>query len=164
MEGATSRYDVVDLARSALERSLAAAEGRTLAARLILSGTTAVHGALAAAPDSYTNEIRLAAGDLAGHVYLERIVVATSSTVDLARVRAQDDAIGQLARAIDAMKNDPSAHDRLAKELADLVQRLPLKLREGESAIGLDGAGMAELLGDVESLLLPLLLSGERTP
>jgi len=59
------------------------------------------------------------------------------------------------------MKNDPEAHAMLVAELADLTQRLPLKLREGDDALVLDGARLAELVGDVEAMLLPRLLAAE---
>jgi DNA repair exonuclease SbcCD nuclease subunit len=159
--GAESGHDVVDLARAGLERALYAAEGRTLAARVLLEGTTEAHGTLLANKDQYTSEIRLAASDLPGDVFIENIALSTKGAIDLARIREQDDAIGQLARTLDAMKSDPAAHALLAAELAELVQRLPLKLREGDDPLVLDSARLASIVADVEASLIPRLLAAE---
>jgi hypothetical protein len=163
VSGADNGHDVVNLARASLERALAAAEGRVLAARVVLEGTTPAHAALVGSLEQYRSEIRLVAGDLAGEVYIENIVFSTRGAVDLAKVREQDDAIGQLARSLHAMKTDPAAHAMLAAELADLTHRLPLKLREGDDALVLDGARTADLVGDVEAMLIPRLLAAEET-
>jgi DNA repair exonuclease SbcCD nuclease subunit len=159
--GAESGHDVVDLARAGLERALSGAEGRVLAARVVLEGTTDAHSALLANKDQYTNEIRLAANDLPGEIFIENIVLGTRSAIDLARIREQDDAVGQLARSLHAMKSDPAAHAMLAAELAELTQRLPLKLREGDDALVLDAARIAEIVTDVEASLIPRLLAVE---
>ncbi len=159
--GATNGHDVVDLARASLERALAGAEGRVLAARVLLEGTSPAHATLRTNLEQYTSEIRLVAGDLGGEVFIENVVVATQSPLDLAAVRAQDDAIGQLARSLHAMKNDPGAHALLAAELADLTQRLPLKLREGDDAVVLDARRIEALIADVEASLIPRLLAAE---
>ena len=161
--GKDSGHDVVDLARESLERALAAAEGRVLAARVVLEGTTDAHATLRANQEQYTNEIRLAANDLPGEIFIENIVLATRGAIDLARIREQDDAIGQLARSLHAMKNDPAAHAMLAAELAELTHRLPLKLREGADALVLDGARLAEIVADVEASLIPRLLAAEES-
>jgi hypothetical protein len=132
-----------------------------LAARVVLEGTTRAHSALVASFEQYRSEIRLVAGDLAGEVYIENIVFSTRGAVDLAKVREQDDAIGQLSRSLHAMKTDPAAHAMLSAELADLTNRLPLKLREGADALVLDDTGVADLVTDVEAMLIPRLLAAE---
>ena len=158
---AANGHDVVDLVRASLGSALDEAGGRVLAARVSLEGTSAAHTALRANLEQYISEIRLVGSDLPGDVFIENVVTATQSPIDIAAVRAQEDAIGQLARSLHAMKTDPEAHALLAAELADLTQRLPLKLREGEDAIVLDGKRIAALLGDVEAILIPRLLSTE---
>jgi exonuclease SbcD len=158
---AENGHDVVDLARARLESALAAAQERVLAARIVLEGTTAAHATLIANREQYTSEIRLAANDLAGQIFIENIVVATRGSIDLARVREQPDAIGQVARSLHAMKDDPEAQAMLSAELGDLAQRLPLKLREGDDALVLDPARLAGIVADVEATLIPRLLATE---
>ncbi|HEY3593914.1 MAG TPA: DNA repair exonuclease, partial [Polyangiaceae bacterium] len=94
---AQSGADAVDLARAALDRARDAAEGRTLAARVIVKGATRAHAALRSSTEQYTAEIRAAANDV-GDIFVENVVFATETPVDLAQVREQNDAIGHLAR------------------------------------------------------------------
>jgi hypothetical protein len=49
----------------------------------------------------------------------------------------------------------------LAAELAELAQRLPLKLREGGDALVLDAARLAGIVAEVEATLIPRLLAAE---
>jgi hypothetical protein len=159
---AASGHDVVDLAKEAIARALAETEVGALAARVRLVGATHAHAALAASPEQYANEIRIAATDLADDaVFVENVFFHTHTTIDLARVRTQNDAIGDLARSLDAMKQDTAELTLLAAELADLKQKLPLELREGDGALTFDDAHMRELLGQVEEMLVPRLLARE---
>jgi DNA repair protein SbcD/Mre11 len=158
---AESAHDVVDIARASLERALAAAQERVLAARVVLEGTTTAHAALVANRDQYVSEIRLAANELPGEIFIENIVVSTRGAVDLAKIREQADAVGQVARSLHAMKSDPDAHALLAAELAELADRLPLKLREGDDALVLDAARLGDIVADVEATLIPRLLATE---
>jgi DNA repair exonuclease SbcCD nuclease subunit len=160
--GAASGHDVVDLAKDALARALAEADGIALAARVRVVGATPAHPQLSASSEQYANEIRVAATDLADDaVFVENVVFDTHTTIDLAKVRAQNDAIGQLARSLGAAKTDESALRLLAAELADLKQRLPLELREGDGSLAFDDAHMRRIVEDVEQLLVPRLLARE---
>jgi hypothetical protein len=161
VSGAASGHDVVDLARASLESALASAGGRVLAARVLLEGTSPAHATLVANTEQYTSEIRAAANELPGEIFIENIVISTRGPIDLAKIREQDDAIGQLARSLHAMKVDPAAHAMLAAELSDLTQKLPLKLREGDDAMVLDGERAADLVSEVEAMIIPRLLQGE---
>ncbi|HKQ70202.1 MAG TPA: DNA repair exonuclease [Polyangiaceae bacterium] len=158
---ATTGADVVDVVRDAVDHALADAGELPLAARIVLSGRTDAHAALTSSPEQYESEIRAAVTDLAdGGAFVERIVLSTRSTLDLAAVRTQDDAVGQLARTLHAMRNSPDELRSLLPELAELKQRLPLELREGERALSLDEAHLADLVAEVEEMLIPRLLGG----
>jgi exonuclease SbcD len=160
--GAADGRDVVDLARDAVARALADAEGLAVAARVRLVGATPAHAALVASPEQYANEIRVAATDLADNaVYVENVVFLTHTTIDLAKIRGQNDAIGELARSLDALRTDAPGLALLVAELAELRQRLPLELREGEGALTFEEAHLRELIADVEQLLIPRLLANE---
>jgi hypothetical protein len=99
---------------------------------------------------------------LAGEgIFIENVLFATHTTIDLAKIRAQNDAVGELARSLDRAKNDGAELTLLAAELADLKQKLPLELREGEGALAFDEAHLRDVLGDVEQLLIPRLLGRE---
>jgi exonuclease SbcD len=159
---AASGHDVVDVTRQGLERALASADGRPLAARVVLHGSTRAHAALTGSPEQYTNEIRLAATDVGGAgVFVEKVVIATRGTTDSADVRRQNDAVGDLARSIQEMRADPDKLRALLSELSDLRQKLPLELTEGEGALSFDEAHLAAVLSEVEAMLIPRLLAKE---
>jgi hypothetical protein len=96
-------------------------------------------------------------------VFVENVVFDTHTTIDLAKVRAQHDAIGQLARSLDALKSDRAGLEFLARELAELKQRLPLDLREGDGALSFDETHLRRVVDDVEQMLIPRLLAKEAT-
>jgi DNA repair exonuclease SbcCD nuclease subunit len=157
---AASGHDVVDLARVGLAEALAAADDRTLAARVELTGRTRAHAALAAAAEQWQNEIRNAANELGdGAVFVEKVVFGTRSTIDLGKIREQNDALGQLARTLHAMKANDDELRSLLPELSDLKQKLPLDLLQG--GVALDEAYLQNLLGDVEEMLVSRLLAQE---
>jgi len=160
--GAASGHDVVDLTKEAIARALAEADGVAIAARVRLVGAMPAHPQLSASPEQYASEIRVAATDLADDaVFVENVVFDTHTTIDLATIRAQHDAIGQLARSLDALKGDGAGLEHLVVELANLRQRLPLELREGDGALAFDEAHMRRVIDDVEQMLIPRLLAKE---
>jgi len=159
VSSAANGHDVVDLATDGIARALAESGATTVAARIRIVGCTPAHAALCASPEQYANEIRLAATDAAGEgVFVENVLFATQTTIDLAKIRAQNDAVGELARSLQSAKNDGAELRLLAAELADLKQKLPLELREGEGALAFDEAHLRAVLGEVEQLLIPRLL------
>src|SRR5262249_15135544 len=93
-------------------------------------------------------------------IFVENVVFATESPLDLARIREQNDAVGHLARGIHALKSDDVAVRALSEQLAELKSRLPLELTEGEGALVLDERHGGEVLADVEQMLVPRLLGG----
>jgi DNA repair exonuclease SbcCD nuclease subunit len=161
---AQSESDVVDAVRAALENAAAAAEGRALAARVVVRGQTPAHVALEADSERFIAEVRAVGSDLSGEVWVEKVVVDTRAPLDLAALRAQEGPIGELARAIDALRADDDALRALGAELDELRAKLPHELREGDDALRFDSPEcLRALLGEVEQMTLPRLLSEERS-
>jgi len=157
---AASEHDVVDLARASLAAALGDTDGRPLAVRVELSGATRAHAALSAATEQWQNEVRSAANDAGDDaIFVEKVLFRTRSTIDLAKIREQNDALGQLARTLHAIRASDDQLRDLLPELADLKQKLPLDLLQGDGALVLDEAYLRELLGDVEEMLIPRLLT-----
>ena len=160
---ATDAYEVIDRARDALAKQAEACPDRLLAARLFVSGTTRANGAIRNDEEHFVAQLRAAANDgLGDGVWLERIVVQTRSTFDLAKVREEAGAVGHLARRLAAIKSDPGELAELIAVLAELDKKLPSELREGEGALVLsDPATLRAIVDDVEQTLLPRLLEGD---
>lgn len=158
---AQSALDAVDLTRAALFSALAEAGGRTVAARVTLRGPTRAHAALHADLEKWTQQIRAAANDAGGEgLWVEEVRVRTEAPVDVEALGERDDAIGQLARSLRALRDDEQELGKLLAEFAGLRSRLPAEAREGEEGIKLeDPATIKAALEDVEQLLLARLLS-----
>ncbi|MCR0982636.1 metallophosphoesterase family protein [Roseomonas populi] len=108
-EGAADEEAVLDRCRRAIGTAVDAADGRLLAMRLRLEGPCPAHLALARDPASLRQKI-LAAGleaAEAGSFWLEDVRIATRPMQDLETLRARDDAVGRLVRAIEALAERP---------------------------------------------------------
>jgi hypothetical protein len=129
--------------------------------RLELGGVTAAHAALAADSERWLHEVRVAANDMGRErVWLEQVVLSTRAELDLGALRAQDGALGQLCRAIEALRGGGPELAALMEEFADLRTKLPPALRDGDDALRLDDpAYFVAALDDVEQILLHALLA-----
>ncbi|HEX3595292.1 MAG TPA: DNA repair exonuclease, partial [Polyangiaceae bacterium] len=65
--------DVLDRARAALGREVAAADGRTLAARVVVRGATRAHAPLLSQAERWEAELRAAATEFPDQLFLERV-------------------------------------------------------------------------------------------
>jgi len=159
---ATDALEVVDLARAALAEKAREVDGRVLAARVVVVGNTRANVAIRRDVDRFTSELRAAATDGLGETaWLEKIVVQTRATVDVARLREESSALGHLARRLASIKDDPKELSELGAVLSELDKKLPAELREGEGALRLaDVSTLRAMLDDVEQMLVPRLLEG----
>lgn len=153
--------DVVQIVRQRLEEASNGADGRTLAARLVLNGRTRAHSSLVSDWEQYESEIRNAAIDIADDaLWIERIRLTTATPVDLHRLAEREDAIGQVVRSLLELRDHPEGRGELLSELADLRSKLPAEVREGPDAIRLDDPALVdEMLGDIEQLVVARLLA-----
>lgn len=159
---AADALEVVDLARAALAAHARDADDRVLAARVVVGGATRANAGIRRDLDRFTSELRAAATDaLGGAVWVEKILVETRSTFDVARVREEAGAVGHLARRLAAIRDDAEELASLAAVFADLEKKLPAELREGDGGLSLSApAALRALVDDVEQSLLPRLLEG----
>ena len=156
---ATDVYELVDRARAALTQRAETCPDRLLAARLVLAGSTRANGAIRSDEEHFVAQLRAAANELGDGVWLEKIVLQTRSTFDLAKVREEAGAVGHLARRLASIKADPAELAELVLVLAELDKKLPSEVREGEGALLLsDPATLRAIVEDVEQTLLPRLL------
>ena len=135
---------------------------RPIAARITIVGRSSLHAVLSADPERWLAEMRRVASDV-GDIWLERLDIATSARIELAELRTLGGPMGQLARSLEALRQDPGELSELCQELAELERRIPRELREGPDALLLtDPTAAAHELGAIEQLLLPLLFDAER--
>jgi DNA repair exonuclease SbcCD nuclease subunit len=164
--GAADPEEILDRVAQTLEREIAAAAGRPVAARVTVQGACPAHGELLAASDRWIQECRsLALGFGDGAVWIEKVRFRTSPPdAGLDRL-AGDDALGGLLRSLRDLEADAPELAVLAEGFADLRRKLPPELFEtggAEDAEALDPTApeqLREVLGEVKDLLLARLLA-----
>ncbi|MGC4086316.1 MAG: DNA repair exonuclease [Polyangiaceae bacterium] len=156
---ARAAEDVIDLVRAELSSLARAADGRLLAVRVQVFGSSAAHSALASKPDEFANQVRAAAVELSeGEVWVEQVRVMTRPALDLEALRRRQDAVGSLAAALERVRTDPEQLSLVSQDLRELAEKLPAELREGSDAVTLQGDGaLVELVDAAERLLLSRL-------
>ena len=120
---AETTAEIAFRARLALAAAHAAAEGRPLIARLVLTGVTIRHATLAADPDAIDAECRNAAASLSGDLHVERVLIETRPPAG--RPLAEAEAIAQLATPFLAALDEPDMQARLLDEFRTLGAQLP---------------------------------------
>ncbi|HEY1955340.1 MAG TPA: DNA repair exonuclease [Polyangiaceae bacterium] len=143
--------DVLDAARAEMAAELERADGRVLAARLVVRGPSAAIARVAAARESVTAELRAIANDLRD-VYFEKLRVATtfSSATDRGGAGEWVDTLATLDAA-----SDEELLAMAEGALADFRAKLPIEITSGEGALALgDPASLRALLREAQQALL----------
>jgi len=165
VSGEPDAASVVESARDALAAELETADGRTLAARVNITGVTPAHGQLLGDPARWIGEVRGAANALAGDIWIEKVELKTRTAIDVALLSARDDAMGGLVRRIREIQENPTALQELLPELDDLRKKLPPEYLEPDAGLDFNRTEtLAELVAEVEQTLLPRLSDEEDAP
>jgi DNA repair protein SbcD/Mre11 len=161
VSGETSVDGVLDSVKQSLLHHATEAEGRMLAARVVLQGVCEVQQELMRDQVHLREQIRAIATDtMAGQVWIEKVVFRTQAPIDLRQLRERDDPLGALLRALSSLRNDPEQLAELHRELWDLQRKLPPEyFQQPDDTIDFrEPAVMKTLLRDVEQRLIPELL------
>lgn len=153
-----SDADGLDAALSVVRESLAAAlreaDGRHLAARVVLTGATSLHAALAREPDLRAKIVNEARQVDPQSLWVEAVRVRTSPKLDLAVLRTRGNALGALVRQIEALAEAPP-ETVLGEWPAQLADKLAAVALPDDHALR-DG-GRADLLARARDLVLAAL-------
>lgn len=153
--------DVYEQVRATLQQALDGAEGRLVAARLVLIGTSMVHSRLHAEREHWIQEYRALATGLGGAgLWLEKVLFRTKALDPTENQLAHDDALNGLLCGIQEREVDDTALAELANEVAPLRNKLPAAMFGDED--GYDPTGQEELaaaMEDVKELLRHRLLT-----
>lgn len=140
----------------ALVEAAAAAEGRLLAARIVLIGSTPLHGALKRDPPALRAECINQAQRVPDGIWIESVEARVTPRQSLAELAARDD----LSRIVlEALERAVAGELDMPAEVGDLLKILPVEMRD-EVEAELDAAHREILLDDVRGILLSAL---ERT-
>lgn len=147
--GAMSVADVLEAAREALSNERDRAEGRVLAARLVVRGDAEAVARVAGRREAITAELRAISNDV-GQVYFEKLKLRLAAPARLELGAEHLDALGSLADM-----SDPELLAMAAEALGDVRAKLPIELTTGPDALLLDDAGtLRELLLEAQQVIV----------
>lgn len=134
----------------AVDAALAEAEGRTLAARLVLKGACPAHKALAGDPDRLAAECEGLALQAPGDVWIERVVVETTRPAEQAEAAGLSDVLELIGR----VRGHPEEAAEIRATLNQGLGRLASQLREQTGFAALDDDHFQRILDDAEAMIL----------
>lgn len=149
---------VYDAVRSTFEEELDKADGRVLAARLILAGKSPVHAQLLDRTALWTEEFRGIAASL-GDVWLEKVKFKTSRKVSLDEIIGEDTPIASLIESIQKLGLDGESLTELVPDLATLKAKLPAEIYSSDDPfLETSAEKISELRVEVQEILISKLL------
>lgn len=156
----SSMQGVLDSANKALQEVLDSAEGRIVASRIRFLGASPVHAELQGKTQWLRHKLMELSAEVHGEdLWIEKVVVATTSKLDREAVLAGDGALGELARSIMEVKEVPSAVRGLDTVLTAFREKLPAEVFLAEDGLRIDDQEVvARLIQEAKELLLGKLL------
>ncbi|SDY67109.1 DNA repair exonuclease [Nitrosomonas sp. Nm33] len=156
--------DAYEQVRKVLQQALDSAQGRPVAARLVLQGACVAHSRLHAELEHWTQEYRALANVLGGAgIWLEKVSLKTRPSIDVDSILARDDALSELLRGIRNMELNDAALAELAQEVSALRQKLPAEILSGDDCFDpSDPQQLQVVLKDIKELLVNRLITTEK--
>jgi DNA repair protein SbcD/Mre11 len=150
VSAASTLEDTCPLIADALQSALDDAEGRILAVRLVLTGASPAHGALAGEPERLAAECSSLALQSRGDVWIERVDVRTTLPADPS---GASEGFGDLIRLLHQIRHDPEERAVIRAALEEGLARLPGAARAKANLNELDPGRLERLMTDAEALL-----------
>ena len=137
-----------------------------LVLRVVLEGSTALHGALLADRERYDNEIRNAAMAVASddRVWIEKVLIGTTSLSQGVRGLASDEAMALVTANLDAIEADEEFLAEFLRHAQGIQTRMGAYTRTEDATqlAALDDVRL--LLPETREFLMTLLTKGVRVP
>ena len=154
LSGVETETDATRLVGDAMGKAVTAAEGRLVAARIVLTGTTQLHGSLHRNDEHWNAQFQASAQDLGAEaIWIERITVSTSPVYDIAQLAERDALTKIVVSNLNETDHQPIL---LPPEIQEMLSILPLEVRS-EVEEELNGQQRATVLSDVRAIILDAL-------
>jgi DNA repair exonuclease SbcCD nuclease subunit len=154
LSGVETETEATRLVSDAMGKAVTAAEGRLVAARIILSGTTQLHGSLHRNDEHWNAQFQASAQDLGAEaIWIERITVSTSPVYDIAQLAERDALTKIVVSNLNETDHKPIL---LPPEIEEMLSVLPLEIRT-QVEDELNGEQRATVLSDVRAIILDAL-------
>jgi len=154
LTGCEAEKEALRRVSAAMATAVADAEGRLVAARIILSGATPLHGSLHRDQHRWRAELLARAQDQGAEaIWIERIKIATAPVYD-ADDLAERDALTKIV--VESLKQAHETMPTLPTEIMEMLEVLPPEVRqEIEAEWGVDQR--KTVLNDVRAIILDAL-------
>ena len=154
LTGLETESEALRRVSAALDNAVAAAEGRLVAARIVITGTTPLHGSLHRDHQRWRAELLGRAQDQgAAALWIERVKIATAPVYDLAQLADRDALTKIVVQSLDEAREKLLA---LPAEIEELLEVLPSEVRSEVEAEWGDEQRSA-VLNDVRAIILDAL-------
>lgn len=161
LEGCERQEALLERVREALERERDTAEGRPLAARLVLQGKTALHGPLHERAAHWQEELRAIAASL-GDVWLEKILFRTRKQDRPLEGFDDESPFAALQALVEAFQFPSSQLSELVPVFEQLRSKLPAELISEGDPFSPPEDELTTLKQEVRELLTAKLQQGAR--
>jgi hypothetical protein len=146
--------EALDRVTQTMVRAVREAAGRMVAARIIFTGPTALHGSLHRDSHRWRAELLARAQDQGQDaIWIERIQVATSPVYDLAQLAARDALTRIVLETLNQTRIEP---DNFPAEIKDMLALLPGEVRN-DVETDWSAARGGSILEEVRAIILDAL-------
>lgn len=158
---AAEMRDVLERTRKSIEIERTSADGRPMAMRIRLEGSTSISDEIAAYPERLEQQIKALGAEIAGdELWIERIENAAVGKLELESALSDDSIFGKLLKDILATPDNPDEISGLKDVIADLRQKIPSEAFGTDSILNLDENQTVErLVEEAKHMLVGRLLS-----
>jgi DNA repair exonuclease SbcCD nuclease subunit len=155
--------DLLDEARELLEKKYQEVQGRFLAVRFRIYGTTKIHQELIVDKDHLINNLRSLALEIGlGDIWVEKIKMETSRLINIEELKAQHTPVAVILDYIKDVAENDEILQELLSEFQDIQQALPYELRNAAEGFNFNDTELIKKrLADVEDLILYYLTKTE---
>ena len=161
--GLESVEELIDAAREALEQKYIEAEGRLLAVRIQIHGSTKIHQELIVKKDHVMNNLRSLSLEVGlGDIWVEKVKIKTTRINNIEELKAEHTPVAVILDYIQHVASDEETLKELLAEFQDIQHALPYELRNGEEGFDFtDTDVLKKRIEDVEDLILYYLTEME---
>ena len=149
--------------QESLENRLQEADGRFLAARIRIHGSSKIHQELIVNKDHYMNNIRSLSLEVGnGDIWIEKVKIETTRQNNLEDLLSQNTPIATILEFIHQSGQDEETLQELVAQFQDIQHALPFEIRNGDDGFDFSDAHfIKERLQNVEDLILYYLSETE---
>ncbi|MCX5883706.1 MAG: DNA repair exonuclease [Deltaproteobacteria bacterium] len=154
LAGVAEESEALDRAAQSMTHAVSEAEGRLLAARIVFTGATPLHGSLHRDSHRWRAELLARSQDLGQDVvWIEQIKVSTSPVYDLAQLAERDALTGIVLETLEHASIEPG---NLPEEIKEMLGVLPGEIRSEVESDWM-GEGSLAVREEVRAIILDAL-------